>query len=97
MSSRVCYFYDGGRAWDRLIAWMSLTGVWCAPGDYGSYYYGAGHPMKPHRLRMTHSLLLSYGLYKKMDVYVSYGARWSSRSDEMKSADRPRMWRRPLR
>ena len=34
----------------------------------GSYYYGPGHPMKPHRLQMTHNLILSYQLYKKMDV-----------------------------
>jgi hypothetical protein len=26
--------------------------------------------MKPHRLRMTHNLLLAYGMYKKMEVYV---------------------------
>ncbi len=30
--------------------------------------------MKPHRLRMTHALLLSYGLYKKMDVYRPHRA-----------------------
>lgn len=29
---------------------------------------GAGHPMKPHRLALTHSLVLHYGLYKKMIV-----------------------------
>ena len=29
---------------------------------------GAGHPMKPHRLSLTHSLVLHYGLYKKMMV-----------------------------
>ena len=40
----------------------------------GSYYYGAGHPMKPHRLRMTHSLLLAYGMYKKMEVYRPHPA-----------------------
>ena len=28
-----------------------------------------GHPMKPHRMRMTHNLLLNYGLYRKMEVY----------------------------
>ena len=33
----------------------------------GNYYYGQGHPMKPHRIRMAHNLLLSYGLYRKMD------------------------------
>ena len=37
--------------------------------DVGNYYYGVGHPMKPHRIRMTHNLLLNYGLYKKMHVY----------------------------
>lgn len=39
-------------------------------GDVGLYYYGPGHPMKPHRLRMTHQLILAYGLYRKMEVYV---------------------------
>ncbi|EOD19100.1 hypothetical protein EMIHUDRAFT_419321 [Emiliania huxleyi CCMP1516] len=34
----------------------------------GSYYYGPGHPMKPHRLAMTHNLILSYHLYRKMEV-----------------------------
>lgn len=37
--------------------------------DIGSYYYGQGHPMKPHRIRMTHNLLLNYGLYRKMEIY----------------------------
>ena len=27
--------------------------------------------MKPHRIRMTNALLVNYGLYKKMDIYVS--------------------------
>jgi len=40
------------------------------PGDIGNYYYGQGHPMKPHRIRMTHNLLLNYGLYRKMEIYV---------------------------
>jgi hypothetical protein len=26
--------------------------------------------MKPHRIRMTHNLILNYGLYRKMEVYV---------------------------
>lgn len=41
-------------------------------GDVGNYYYGQGHPMKPHRIRMTHNLLLNYGLYRKMEIYVSF-------------------------
>ena len=40
-------------------------------GDIGNYYYGQGHPMKPHRIRMTHNLILNYGLYRKMEIYVS--------------------------
>lgn len=43
----------------------------CA-GDIGNYYYGQGHPMKPHRIRMTHNLLLNYGLYRKMEIYVCF-------------------------
>eukprot|EP00800_Vazella_pourtalesii_P020623 TRINITY_DN735_c0_g2_i3.p1 TRINITY_DN735_c0_g2~~TRINITY_DN735_c0_g2_i3.p1 ORF type:complete len:415 (+),score=91.57 TRINITY_DN735_c0_g2_i3:45-1289(+) len=38
-------------------------------GDVGNYYYGQGHPMKPHRIRMAHNLLLNYGLYRKMEIY----------------------------
>lgn len=26
--------------------------------------------MKPTRVRMTHSLVMNYGLYKKMEIYV---------------------------
>jgi histone deacetylase 1/2 len=37
--------------------------------DVGNYYYGQGHPMKPHRIRMTHNLLLNYKLYKRMEVF----------------------------
>uniref|UniRef100_A0A8C5ZT60 Histone deacetylase n=1 Tax=Marmota marmota marmota TaxID=9994 RepID=A0A8C5ZT60_MARMA len=38
-------------------------------GDVGNYYYGQGHPVKPHRIHMTHNLLLNYGLYQKMEIY----------------------------
>lgn len=37
----------------------------------GSVYYGPNHPMKPHRLCMTHSLVLAYELHHKLEVYVS--------------------------
>ncbi|CAM9174898.1 unnamed protein product [Chrysoparadoxa australica] len=43
-------------------------------GDATLVYYGAGHPMKPHRLRLAHHLLLSYGLYRKMEVYRPHQA-----------------------
>lgn len=55
--------------------------------DIGSYYYGPGefiepnqskspipgHPMKPQRMRMTHSLILAYDLYKHMEVNSESG------------------------
>jgi histone deacetylase 1/2 len=41
--------------------------------DIGNYSYEAGHPMKPFRIRLTHSLVMTYGLYKKMEIYVSSG------------------------
>jgi histone deacetylase 1/2 len=37
--------------------------------DAGDYYYGPGHPMKPHRLKLTHHLLLAYDLYNSMDTF----------------------------
>ena len=39
----------------------------------GNYYYGAGHCMKPHRIRMAHHLIVNYALYRQMEVYVSLG------------------------
>ncbi|CAD5182155.1 histone deacetylase 1-like isoform X2 [Musa acuminata AAA Group] len=36
--------------------------------EVGNYYYGQGHPMKPHRIRMTHALLERYGLLGGMRV-----------------------------
>ncbi|KAH0618157.1 hypothetical protein JD844_017143 [Phrynosoma platyrhinos] len=41
---------------------------------FPSFMSGAGHPMKPHRLALTHSLVLHYGLYKKMIVFKPYQA-----------------------
>ncbi|KAL7416069.1 hypothetical protein BDY24DRAFT_380929 [Mrakia frigida] len=39
------------------------------PKSVGEYHYGERHPMKPHRLTLTNSLVLGYGLHKRMDVY----------------------------
>ena len=42
----------------------------CALSDeLGNFYYGPSHPMKPHRIRMAHNLVLAYGLYKKLEIY----------------------------
>ncbi|CAK4148249.1 unnamed protein product [Aphanomyces euteiches] len=37
--------------------------------EIGNYSYGPGHYWKPHRVRMTHNLLVNYGLTKMMHVY----------------------------
>lgn len=72
-SSRVSYFYDRkhrhGHAYNTRIntythAYMSESCL----ADVGNYHYGPGHPMKPHRIRMANSLLVNYGLFKKLDV-----------------------------
>ena len=38
--------------------------------DIGNYAYVTGHPMKPHRIRLAHSLVMNYGVYKYLEVYV---------------------------
>jgi histone deacetylase 1/2 len=38
--------------------------------DVGNFYYAQGHPMKPHRMRMTHNLLVAYGLVDRLDVFT---------------------------
>ncbi|MBA0799025.1 hypothetical protein Gohar_009561 [Gossypium harknessii] len=43
--------------------------------EVGNYYYGQGHPMKPHRIRMTHALLAHYGLLQHMQVHKPVPAR----------------------
>lgn len=39
--------------------------------DVGDYVYAAGHPMKPHRIRLAHSLVMNYSISNKMEIYVS--------------------------
>lgn len=57
--------------------------------DIGNYAYVTGHPMKPHRIRLAHSLVMNYNVYKYLEVYaclppfyftldlVSLAAHWS--------------------
>lgn len=47
--------------------------------DIGNYAYVTGHPMKPHRIRLAHSLIMQYDLYKSMEIYVSDATPCSSR------------------
>jgi acetoin utilization deacetylase AcuC-like enzyme len=34
-----------------------------------AFHYGSGHPMKPHRLALTHELVLQYKLDDRMKLY----------------------------
>jgi histone deacetylase 3 len=38
--------------------------------NIGKYYYGHRHPMKPHRLTLTNSLVMNYNLHTKMKMYI---------------------------
>ena len=35
----------------------------------GNYHYGPMHPMRPHRVRLAHHLIVNYGLYKHLNVF----------------------------
>ncbi|KAF4575430.1 hypothetical protein EYR40_004831 [Pleurotus pulmonarius] len=36
--------------------------------DVGAYTYGLGHPMKPHRIKLTHDLVSAYDMMDKMHI-----------------------------
>lgn len=44
--------------------------------NIGSFHYGEQHPMKPIRIKMTHQLIVNYGLYKQMEVYEPHWANY---------------------
>jgi histone deacetylase 1/2 len=43
--------------------------------DVGNYVYYLGHPMKPHRIRMAHNLIVNYGLCDEDDEGLPDGLR----------------------
>lgn len=47
---------------------MSRKVLYLHDPEIGNYYYARGHPMKPLRVQMTHSLIVNYDLYKYMDI-----------------------------
>jgi len=53
---------------------MNKTVAYFYDPEVGNFHYGPGHPMKPQRLAVTHSLVLHYGLYKKMQLHRPYRA-----------------------
>lgn len=46
--------------------------------EIGSYYYARGHPMKPLRVQMTHSLIVNYDMYKHMDIKRPFHASYEN-------------------
>lgn len=46
----------------RRVAYYYDTSV-------GNYYYGPGHVMKPHRIRMAHELICNYNLYQRLSIF----------------------------
>ena len=36
--------------------------------EIGNFNYGGGNPMRPHRVRLTHSLVENYDLQKRLRV-----------------------------
>ena len=56
--------FNGGPTTKKRVAYFYDS-------DVGNYAYVAGHPMKPHRIRLAHSLIMNYGVYQKMEIYVS--------------------------
>eukprot|EP00879_Flechtneria_rotunda_P026482 GHRR01028239.1.p1 GENE.GHRR01028239.1~~GHRR01028239.1.p1 ORF type:complete len:114 (+),score=24.54 GHRR01028239.1:310-651(+) len=43
--------------------------------EFSTFYFGQNHPMKPHRLTMTHQLVLGYELHKHMDMFRAVKAQ----------------------
>ncbi|KAG4090852.1 hypothetical protein H8356DRAFT_1711036 [Neocallimastix lanati (nom. inval.)] len=37
--------------------------------DVGNFQFAPHHPMKPLRIRMTHDLILEYGLFNKLEIF----------------------------
>ena len=69
MSKRkVAYYYDSKLLILASPSSLQLTNQPIA--DVGAYTYGLGHPMKPHRIRVTHDLVTAYGMLDKMHILV---------------------------
>ncbi|KAI5169910.1 histone deacetylase 1/2 [Pancytospora epiphaga] len=46
--------------------------------EIGNFSYSRGHPMKPLRVQMTHSLVVNYDLFKHMDVKRPFHASYDN-------------------
>lgn len=76
---RVAYYYDRKLLYNKIVLIIPSNIKKWFLANIGNYYYGQGHVMKPHRIRMCHHLLLNYGLYRHLEVYRPFPASF----DEM--------------
>jgi histone deacetylase 1/2 len=66
-----CYFFDsdiGGFHYGPGHPSVCLT-FFCVLA-LNIIIFNSPHRMKPTRIRMCHSLVMNYGLYKKMEIFV---------------------------
>ncbi|KAJ9124156.1 hypothetical protein QFC22_000953 [Naganishia vaughanmartiniae] len=59
----------GEGSYEKLMSQDKKRVCYFFDSDIGNFHYGPGHPMKPTRIRMCHSLVMNYGLYKKMEIF----------------------------
>ncbi|KZS98740.1 hypothetical protein SISNIDRAFT_403611 [Sistotremastrum niveocremeum HHB9708] len=71
------YFYDRGGAGvaqpitERVNRHSKPIVSYYFPKGVGEFHYGERHPMKPHRLTLTNSLVLGYGLDKRIQYFFN--------------------------
>lgn len=67
----VVLFFRFRYRWISLWTWASVCLPYIILCDGVKYYFfNSPHRMKPTRIRMCHSLVMNYGLYKKMEIFV---------------------------
>lgn len=66
---KVCYYYDYDVG-NYYYGYEAIGLIIIENNCLIIFFIRQGHPMKPHRIRMAHNLVLNYGLYRKMEVYV---------------------------
>jgi len=56
---------------DLIVVKMSVKRrvAYTYDSEVGNFSYGEGHPMKPHRIRLCHHLVVSYGLHREMELF----------------------------
>lgn len=60
-----------------ILTHLTVQVAYFFDSDVGGYCFGKGHPMKPHRVMMTQSLVLHSGLHHIMDVRLE----WTQKCD----------------